>query len=229
MPPQPITATFSIVAVDPDAGTCGAAVASKYPAVGKVVAFARAGVGAFCTQHYSNTPWGPLALELLAAGNAPEAVLTELLRTDSLPGKRQLALIDRQGRVAVHNPIAADPDGLWWGALCGRFYSCQGNTLVGVQVVVAMATAFEQTSGHLADRLVAALLAGDQAGGDHRGRLAAGLRVAGPGVRHAAAELDVDNHPDAVAELGRLYSARRAEVLELPDALGQDRPRSQEK
>jgi uncharacterized Ntn-hydrolase superfamily protein len=213
MTPQPITATFSIVAVDPAAGTCGAAVASKYPAVGKVVAFVRQGVGAFCTQHYSNTPWGPAALDLLADGNLPESVLVELLRADPLPGKRQLALIDMQGRVAVHNPIAADPDGCWWGALCGRFYSCQGNTLVGPQVVIAMATAFEQTTGHLADRLVAALLAGDQAGGDHRGRLAAGLRVAGPGLRPSPAELDVDAHADAVAELGRLYAIRRSELL----------------
>ncbi len=208
-----ITATFSIVAADPTAGTCGAAVASKYPAVGKVVAFARQGVGAFCTQHYSNTPWGEPALDQLAAGSLPESVLVELLRADTLPGKRQLALIDMQGRVAVHNPVAADPDGLWWGAACGRFYSCQGNTLVGPQVVVAMATAFEQTPGHLADRLMAALLAGDQAGGDHRGRLAAGLRVAGPGVQTGYAELDVDEHPDAVAELGRLYAARRPRLL----------------
>jgi uncharacterized Ntn-hydrolase superfamily protein len=188
-------------------------VASKYPAVGKVVPFARAGVGAFCTQHYGNPPWGPQALDLLAAGRLPEEVLAELLRGDTQPGKRQLAVVDMAGRTALHNCVAADSDGWWWGGLCGQFYACQGNTLVGPQVVVDMARAFETTPGHLADRLVAALLAGDAAGGDHRGRLAAGLRVAGPGVRNGYAELDVDDHPDAVNEFGRLYAARRAELV----------------
>jgi len=213
MTTPPITATFSIVAADPATGVCGAAVASKYPAVGKVVAFARADVGAFCTQHYSNTPWGPPALDLLAAGRQPEEVLAELLRGDTLPGKRQLAIVDRLGHAAVHNPVDADAQGSWWGAFCGRFYACQGNTLVGPQVLIDMARTFEATPGHLADRLLAALLAGDAAGGDHRGRLAAGLRAAGSGVRRGYAELDVDEHPDAVAELGRLYAARRGDLL----------------
>src|SRR6516164_5344904 len=89
-PKQEIIATFSIAAVDPETGTCGAAVASKYPAVGKVCAHARAGVGAFCTQHYAVQPWGTKALDLLAEKKLPEEVLTELLKNDKLPGGRQL-------------------------------------------------------------------------------------------------------------------------------------------
>ena len=89
---------------DPETGVCGAAVASRYPAVGKAVAYARAGVGAFCTQHWLNRKWGEKALDLLQAGKLPEEVLGELLRDDKQLGKRQLAIIDRQGRAAVRNP-----------------------------------------------------------------------------------------------------------------------------
>ncbi|MHC4705076.1 MAG: DUF1028 domain-containing protein, partial [Planctomycetota bacterium] len=89
-----VSGTFSIVAVDPNAGVCGAAVASKYPAVGKVVPYARAGVGAFCTQHWHNPKWGQRALDLLAEGHLPEQVLAELLRDDERRDKRQLAIID---------------------------------------------------------------------------------------------------------------------------------------
>src|SRR5689334_19632800 len=97
------TATFSICAVDPEAGLCGAAVASKYPAVGRVVPYVRAGVGAFCTQHHHNPRWGQPALDLLAAGKAPEEVLAELLRDDPQREQRQLGLIDVKGRAANRN------------------------------------------------------------------------------------------------------------------------------
>src|SRR3954464_1376887 len=93
-----VIATFSIAAVDPETGTCGAAVASKYPAVGKVVAHARAGVGAFCTQHYGVRAWGPKALDLLAEPKLPEEVLGEILKNDMAPGMRQLAIIDMKGQ-----------------------------------------------------------------------------------------------------------------------------------
>ncbi|OGV71379.1 MAG: hypothetical protein A3K19_01455 [Lentisphaerae bacterium RIFOXYB12_FULL_65_16] len=208
-PPPPaltaITATFSIVAADPETGICGAAVASKYPAVGKVVPFVRPGVGAFCTQAWSHSPWGKAALDLLESGKLPEEVLAELLRQDELRDKRQLAIVDLQGRVANRNPFGVDAAALWWGAASGRFYSCQGNTLVGRAVLDAMAGAYENTQGSLADRLMAALLAGDAVGGDHRGRLAAGIRIAKTGVPGHWLELDVDESNDAVRELGRLY------------------------
>jgi uncharacterized Ntn-hydrolase superfamily protein len=206
-PAEPrITATFSIVAVDPESGLCGAAVASKYPAVGKVVPYVRAGVGAFCTQHWHNPPWGEKALDLLQEGKLPEEVLATLLRDDPKRGKRQLAIIDVRGRAANRNPNDADPSGVYWGAMTGRYYACQGNTLTGREVIVAMAKAYEETRGSLADRLMAALVAGDSAGGDHRGRLAAGIRVAKPGVEGDWLELQVDRSDDAVIDLARKYT-----------------------
>lgn len=212
LPEQEITATFSIVAADPETGICGAAVASKYPAVGKVVPYVRAGVGAFCTQHWHNPRWGQPALDLLAAGKAPEEVLAELLRDDPQREQRQLGLIDVKGRAANRNPSGAAAGSLWWGCQSGRFYACQGNTLAGREVITAMSQAYEETKGSLADRLMAALLAGDKAGGDHRGRLAAGIRVAKPGVEGNWLELDVDKSDDAVAELVKAYAPLRHEA-----------------
>lgn len=199
--PPGITATFSIVAVDPQTGSCGAAVASKYPAVGKVVPYVRANVGAFCTQHSHHPPWGPQALDLLGAGTPPERVLGQLLADDPRRESRQLAIIDMRGRVANHNPSAAPPRSRYWGSQSGRFYSCQGNTLAGRKVITAMAEAYEETKGSLADRLMAALVAGDCAGGDHRGRLAAGIKLARRGTKGTWLELRVDKSDDAVIDL----------------------------
>ena len=207
-----ITATFSIVAVDPNTGVCGAAVASKYPAVGKVVPYVRAGVGAFCTQHWHNPAWGEKALDLLQEGKLPEEVLAELLRNDPKSGKRQLAIIDMKGRAVNRNPNDADPPGVYWGAATGRYYACQGNTLTGREVIAAMARAYEETRGSLADRLVAALVAGDCAGGDHRGRLAAGIRVARQGVKGYWLELQIEKSDDAVIELARKYAELKHEA-----------------
>jgi uncharacterized Ntn-hydrolase superfamily protein len=203
---QSVTATFSIVAVDPETGTCGAAVASKYPAVGKVVPYVRSGVGGFCTQHHHVPAWGERALDLLEQGKRPEAVLVELLATDGHPELRQLAIVDMLGRTAVHNPTAAPERSRYWAAMTGRHYCCQGNTLTGREVIVNMAKAFEETRGSLADRLMAALVAGDQAGGDHRGRLAAGIRVARRDVDGYWLELYVDESDDAVRELAKQYT-----------------------
>jgi len=207
-----ITATFSIVAVDPDNNVCGAAVASKYPAVGKVVPYVRADVGAFCTQHHHVPPWGEPALDRLQTGMRPEAVIAELLKDDPDAELRQLAIIDMQGRTAVHNPTAAPTGSRYWGALTGRHYCCQGNTLTGRNVIVDMAAAFEETKGSLADRLMAALIAGDGAGGDHRGRLAAGIRVAKKGIEGDWLALHVDKSDDAVVELGKKYAELKHEA-----------------
>ena len=201
-----ITATFSIIAVDPENHVCGAAVASKYPAVGKVVPYVRADVGAFCTQHHHVPKWGEPALDLLQQGKRPEAVLFELLKDDKDSELRQLAIIDMQGRAAVHNPTNAPAGSRYWGAMTGRFYCCQGNTLAGREVVVAMSRAYEDTSGSLADRLLAALIAADCAGGDHRGRLAAGMRVAKKGVEGDWLALHVDQSDDAVIDLAKKYA-----------------------
>lgn len=200
------SATFSIVAVDPASGVCGAAVASKYPAVGEVVPYVRGGVGAFCTQHYHNPKFGPRALEMLAEEKPPAEILFALLRDDDRAGTRQLAIVDRHGRTAQHNPTDAGEGSNWWGAMSGRFYACQGNTLAGREVVTAMAEAYEKTAGSLADRLIAALVAGDRAGGDHRGRLAAGIVVDKPGTQTPWLNLQVDGSDDAVAELAKKYA-----------------------
>jgi uncharacterized Ntn-hydrolase superfamily protein len=201
-----VSATFSIVAVDPEVGTCGAAVASKYPAVGQVVPYVRAGAGAFCTQYHHEPSFGPRALDLLEKGKLPEEVLAEILRDDPRRDLRQLAAIDMAGRAANRNPARADPSANWWGSAAGRYYACQGNTLTGREVVAAMARAYEETGGSLADRLVAALIAGDCAGGDHRGRLAAGVRVAKKGVDGLWLDLQVDKSDDAVLELAKKYA-----------------------
>ncbi|MDA1052551.1 MAG: DUF1028 domain-containing protein [Planctomycetota bacterium] len=200
------TATFSIVAVDPETGICGAAVASKYPAVGKVVPYVRAGVGAFCTQHWHVPKWGERALDLLEQGKRPEEVFLDLLNDDQDAEQRQLGIADSQGRTAVHNPTAAGQNSYYFGAMTGRHYTVQGNTLTGREVIVAMAEGYEDTQGSLADRLMAALIAGDCAGGDHRGRLAAGIRVAKPGVEGDWFSLYVDESDDAVVELLRKYA-----------------------
>lgn len=205
--PPTVIATFSIVAVDPQGEICGAAVASKYPAVGKVVPYVQAGVGAVCTQHWHEPKYGPRALELLEKKQSPHEVIAALIRDDRLRDQRQLAVIDMAGRSAQHQPVAAEKGSLHWSAASGRFYACQGNTLAGLEVTQAMAKAYESTDGSLADRLMAALLAGDQSGGDHRGRLAAGIRVAKTGVRGHWLELDIDESPDAITDLARKYAA----------------------
>jgi uncharacterized Ntn-hydrolase superfamily protein len=204
-PPQKI-ATFSIAAVDPATGVSGAAVASMYPAVGKVVAHARADVGAFCTQHYGLQKWGPQALDMLEAGKLPEEVLTELLKNDKGYGGRQVGIIDMKGRSAQRHPISAPAGSNYWGGMSGRFYVCQGNTLTGNEVIIAMGKAFEETKGSLADRLLAALIAGDCAGGDHRGRLAAGIRVCKKGVEGYWLDLHVEKSSDAVIDLAKRYA-----------------------
>jgi uncharacterized Ntn-hydrolase superfamily protein len=199
-------ATFSICAVDPESGVCGAAVASMYPSVGRVVPYVRADVGAFCTQHHHVPAWGEPALDRLAAGKSPQAVLAELLAGDDQPGLRQLGIVNMAGRTAQHNPTDAPAGSRYWGAMAGRYYACQGNTLTGHEVIASMARAYEATNGSLADRLLAALAAGDCAGGDHRGRLAAGIRVAKRGVEGYWLELYIDKSDDAVVDLLRRYA-----------------------
>lgn len=212
VPSGEISATFSIVAVDPDSGLVGMAVASKYPAVGRVVGYVRAGVGGICTQHHHVPAWGEPALDRLAEGQPPEQVIADLLRDD--PGRelRQLAVIDMAGRTAIHNPTQAPVASRYWAAMTGRFYCCQGNTLQGREVITEMARAYEETSGSFTDRLMAALVAGDCAGGDHRGRLAAGIRVAKSGHPDYWFELYVDQSDDAVMELAAAYAQTEHEA-----------------
>ena len=202
-----VSGTFSIVAADPRTGTCGAAVASMYPAVGRVVPYVRAGVGAFCTQHWHNPTFGEHALDLLERGFSCEEVLARLLKKDKHGIRRQLAIVDGKGHAINRNPPRPDSGGPYWGAASGRYYACQGNSLTGNAVIFAMAAAFERTRGSFASKLMAALAAGDKAGGDKRGRLAAGIVVAKRGVRRRWLELYVDKSDNAVADLLKAYRA----------------------
>lgn len=204
-------ATFSIVAIDRETGELGVAVQSKVPAVGAIVPFARAGVGAVATQAAANPSYGPKALERLAAGEAPDAVVKALTAADPQAGRRQLAVIDARGRVASHT---GDGCLAWAGGRAGNGYAVQGNILAGREVVDAMAKAFEDSTGPLADRLIAALAAGQDAGGDKRGRQSAALLIVRKGWGYAGLndrfrDLRVDDHPTPIAELRRVLGVHR--------------------
>lgn len=208
---EPLVTTFSIVGCDPATGEVGGAVASLYPSVGRVVPWVKAGVGAFCTQYYLRTDYGPRALLMLEKKDLrPEEILALLVTQDPKPEERQLAIVDMQGRAVNRNPVGARPDAEWWGGATGKYYAVQGNTLVSRKVIVDMQAAYEDTKGTVADKLMAALKAGDDAGGDHRGRLAAGIRVARPGVEGLWCELYVDESNDAVNELVAKYKTWKA-------------------
>jgi uncharacterized Ntn-hydrolase superfamily protein len=169
--------TFSIVAYDPAEQAWGVAVASKFLAAASVVAWAQAGAGAVATQAFAKVGFGPDGLALMASGLSAQDALAKLLANDPQAADRQVALVDSKGGVAAHT--GADCFS-WAGHRLGAGYSCQGNILVSQATIDAMAQAYESASGELATRLLAALWAGDQAGGDSRGRQAAGLLVVRP-------------------------------------------------
>ncbi len=200
-------ATFSIVAADPAAGEFGVAVASKFLAVGAVVPWAQAGVGAVATQSYANVSFGPRGLELMASGLSASEALERLLADDPQRELRQVGLVDARGQAATFTGSGCHP---WAGGRTGPGYAAQGNILTGPDVVDAMANVFESTEGPLAVRLLAALAAGDRAGGDRRGRQSAALLVVKPGGGYGGytdryIDLRVDDHTDPVTELERLY------------------------
>lgn len=205
--PDPAQATYSIVARDPVTGEFGVAVQSRAFNVGMSVPWARAGVGAIATQANTNDSFGPRGLELLAAGSSADEVLAALLAADTNPASRQLAVIDASGRTAQHTGAT---NGSWAGGRQGVDYACQGNLLAGEAVVDAMAEAFESTEGELSARLVAALVAAQAAGGDRRGMQSAALLVVRPSerwpeYRERYVDLRVDDHPDPIAEIQRIY------------------------
>jgi uncharacterized Ntn-hydrolase superfamily protein len=213
--------TFSIVAADPDAGDWGVAVASKFLAVGAVVPYARAGVGAVATQAWANTDFGPEGLDLMAAGSPAPEVLAQLIHGDEGRADRQAGIVDGQGLPATFT----GQDCLEWaGGMTGPGFACQGNILVGEEVVAAMGDAFAGTAGDLVDRLLAALLAGDEAGGDRRGRQSAALLVVREGGGYEGrsdryVDVRVDEHPQAVTELARVFTVYDREVLVRSDPL----------
>ncbi|HOQ99674.1 MAG TPA: DUF1028 domain-containing protein [Anaerolineae bacterium] len=206
MSAPPAIHTFSIVAHDPGEGSWGVAVASKFLAVGAVVPYARAGVGAVATQSLANLSYGADGLALLAQGLPAAEALARLTAADEGREHRQAGLVDAQGRATTFTGASCMP---WAGGLTGDGFAIQGNILAGEGVVRAIATAYEHATGELADRLHAALLAGDRAGGDRRGRQSAALLVVKPGGSYGGyndryVDLRVDDHPDPVVELGNL-------------------------
>jgi uncharacterized Ntn-hydrolase superfamily protein len=203
--------TFSIVAADPDAGECGVAVASRFLAVGSAVPWARGGVGAVATQSYANTSYGPVGLDLLAQGSTPEEAISRLTASDPQAAKRQVGIVDAAGKAATYTGGECFP---WAGGATAPGVAVQGNILVSGATVEAMLAAFKGAPGTLSTRLLAALGAGEAAGGDRRGKQSAALLVVKPrggygGFNDRYLELRVDDHPAPVAELGRLHELWR--------------------
>lgn len=204
-PPGP--STFSIAAADPATGEVGVAVASRFFAVGTVVPWAKAGVGAVATQASANTSYGPDGLDLMARGLTAGEALKVLLRRDEGRERRQVGLVTASGESATFTGSGANA---WAGGRKGPSYAVQGNILVGEAVVEAMERSFLASAGRpLAERLLAALAAGDAAGGDSRGRQSAALLVCRAkggynGFTDRAVDVRVDDHPDPFRELARL-------------------------
>ena len=199
--------TFSIVAFDAPTGDLGVAVASKFPCVGAVVPWARAGIGAVATQSWANTDFGPDGLGLMGGGLPAGAALDAVLEPDADREERQVGFIDGRGGVATFTGANCMD---WAGGRAGEGFAVQGNILAGEDVVASMADMFARTEGDLCDRLLAALLAGDAAGGDRRGKQSAALLVVRDGGGYEGRndryiDLRVDDHPDAPAELARLF------------------------
>jgi uncharacterized Ntn-hydrolase superfamily protein len=219
--------TFSICAVDRAAQEVGCAVQSRYFAVGSVVPWAKAGVGAVATQAAGVAAYGPRVLALLAEGRGPDEALTRVLADDLARETRQLGVVAADGRAAAHTGAECLA---WAGHRVGDGYAVQGNILAREAVVVEMERAFLATGGSLAERLVAALEAGQAAGGDARGQQSAAIVVERVGAAQQSregidrvCELRVEDHPEPIAELQRLLgihlvwdALRRASLFHAP-------------
>lgn len=198
--------TFSIVAFDPDTKEWGIAVASKYLAVGSVVPWAKAGVGAVATQSSVNVLLGNAALELMGKGKSAMEALDELMKADEGRDIRQVGVIDKNGMTANYTGSKCNP---WAGAKAGKNFSCQGNLLAGPEVLDAMAKGFEETKGSLGFRLLVSLAAGEKAGGDKRGKQSAALLVVKPNggpnsLGDRWLDFRVDDHANPIDELVRV-------------------------
>jgi len=203
--------TFSIVAYGPRKGEWGVAVQSKFLAAAAVVSWAQAKAGAVATQAWANASYGPQGLRLLEEGLSAEEVVKRLIEADEGREHRQLGVVDSQGGAFAFTGSECLP---WAGHIVGQGYTCQGNILVGQETVEAMAKAFEETEGELADRLLASLLAGQEAGGDSRGQQSAGLLVVRKkggygGFTDRVIDLRVDDHPTPILELKRLLELHK--------------------
>jgi uncharacterized Ntn-hydrolase superfamily protein len=207
--PPPLS-TFSIVACDPATGFWGVAVQSRVVSAGSIVPAAEAGAGAIATQAFANVAYKRRGLEMLRAGRSAQEVRDEFVRTDPGRAHRQFAIADRECRVAA---FTGDSTLAWAGHRTGRHYSVQGNILTGPEVVEAMGRAYEEAEAAgrpFGERLLAALKAGQAAGGDRRGRQGAGLLIVKPeggygGGDDRYADLRVEDHVEPILELERVY------------------------
>jgi uncharacterized Ntn-hydrolase superfamily protein len=203
--------TFSIVGYDPKEKEWGIAVQSKFLGVGAIVPWARAGAGAVATQSYANTAYGPLALNLMEKGKAAQETLEILLKDDPEKEQRQVGLIDSYGNAAT---FTGQECFNWAGGVKGPNFTAQGNILVDEKTVESMAKVFTESDGTLAERLLAALDAGQDAGGDRRGKQSAALLVVKEksgygGLNDRYIDLRVDEHPDPIKELIRIYQLQQ--------------------
>ena len=207
----PTVNTFSIVARDPATGDLGVAVESKFLAVGAVVPWARAGVGALATQAHTNTRHGPAGLALLEQGATAQDVLDQLIADDATPGARQIGVVDGAGRAASYTgPDCSD----WAGSATSDGFCCQGNILTGPEVVDAMVEGYTTAAGTFAHRLLTALEAGQAAGGDSRGQQSAAILIVRENGGYGGGndrwiDLRVDDHPTPIVELRRLVLLHR--------------------
>src|SRR5881398_4146504 len=211
--------TFSIVAFDSKTKDLGVAVESKFVAVGAVVPFAAARVGAVATQAYANTAYGPDALAMLKRGVAPKDVVKRLVTGDKDAAQRQVGVVDARGRAASYTGKECFP---WAGHVVGRNFAAQGNILAGEEVLKALARAFEMTQGDLPVRLLAALSAGQRAGGDKRGQQSAAILVVRHGGGYAGfndrwIDIRVDDHPAPIEELIRIFNVYDLTLLNRED------------
>ncbi|WP_246944389.1 DUF1028 domain-containing protein [Bacillus pinisoli] len=203
--------TFSIVGYDPETKELGIAVQSKFLGVGSVVPWAKAGVGAVATQSYANTTYGPKGLELMASGKTAQEALDALTSEDEQAEFRQAGIVDAEGNAAT---FTGEKCYDWAGGVTGKHFAAQGNILVSEETVLAMAKTFEATKGTLAERLLKALDAGQDAGGDSRGMQSAALLVVKEkggyaGYNDRYIDLRVDEHPDPIKELIRIYELQQ--------------------
>ena len=195
--------TYSIVAGDPETGELGVAVQSRAFRSGAAVPFAIPGVGAVASQAFSERSYGPLGLELIRAGKTPEQALAALVVADPLSARRQVAILAADGTAAAHTGAHCIPAA---GHIVGEGITAQGNCVESAHVWESMVEAFGEATGSLQRRLLSALDAAEAAGGDWRGRQAAGLLVV-PGQGQpweTVCDLRVDDHPEPLAELRRL-------------------------
>ena len=217
--PWPPVATFSIVGYDPSSGEVGVAVQSRVFSVGNGVIWGEAGVGVVATQAIVDVSYGPQALVLLREGLAPSEVVDSVMASDPDPRPerwsklgRQFSVMSANGEVATHTGPGASE---WAGHRLGKYCSAQGNILAGPAVVDGMVRAFEETEGHLSFRLLAALEAGQEAGGDRRGMQSAAMLIVkeGGGVwlnNDVVLRLQVDDHTQPILELRRLVEMAAA-------------------